>query len=318
MKCNKCNKSECGCSNYSGKNVLYTGVNLSEPFEFKTNSTFNEFVTKTMDYLAQISPLTYKLTFVVTPVDATIKVNGVETSEITGIAGTIVNVEVTAEGYQTLLTTYVIGSVDRVVNIDLIPVTTVVTITFVSNPIGANITINGVATSTHTGLAGSVINLGASLVGYINYFSQYTLPSSSGTHTIELIPNSTPSFDFYWGEIGNIYTSNPSLISESNWDSLIKPNGTGGNMSKLTVQSLGDTYSKDSTEDPLQWWILMVPNSVGANLSAYTWYTWDSFNSNWIEFTEHSPYEGSVTLDGTVYNYTAIRPNQSIKIRISK
>ncbi len=313
------NKSCKNCNPYtSGKYVRYTGVNIDTPFVFNTNSSFNDFVSVVTNYLAGLNPITYTLTIATTPPNATITINGNVTNTLVGVPGTVADVEISLSGYEPVSQTYYIGNQNQTVDVNLVPIVSNVTITFNSNPSGAVITVNGSNTNTFTGAPGTVVALTANLVGYLPYTENYTVPSSSQTHTLNLVVDN--SFLYYWGEIGNIYAANPSGITQLNWDTYIKPNGTGNNMDD-NVGVLLDNYEKDSTGNPLQWWIILVPTSETAvvnDLPNYTWYTWDTITSAWYEFTESAPLTGTVTLDSISYTYVAIRPNASNKIKYSK
>lgn len=191
------------------------------------------------------------------------------------------------------------------------------TYTFEVTPSNAVITINGIVTDTFTGPAGSTIDVEVTATGYQNFSNTYTV-NTDQTITIDLIP--IVSYTFYWGEIGNIFAPNPSGISQANWDNLIKPDGTSGNMTEYTG-TFQNNYERDSTGFNSQWWIVLIPTSqttVVNDLPNYIWYTWDVLTSAWYVFNEHSPYTGTVTLDGINYTYSAIRPGNSNKIKYSK
>lgn len=248
--CN-CNNNDCGCVQYNGGKVLYTGVNITTPFTFPRGSSFNEFVTKVTDYLKNISDF-ITVTYTVNPSDATILINGEATNSLSVPVGSNVNVVISQSGYETYTDTFTAPLVDTTYNISLTP--------------------------------------------------------------LEL-------FNYYWGEIGNIFAPSPNGISQSNWNNLIKPDGTSDNMDFYEdASSLDLVYEKESTGSQLQWWIILVPTSkvnIVNDLANYSWKTYNNISGEPAEYTG-AVSSGTVVLDSISYTYRAIRPLISTKIQFSK
>lgn len=254
----QCNNN-CACVQYDGAKILYTGTNITSPFGVPRGTTFNQFIQKVTNYLANLSSFV-TLTYTVNPGDATVIINGEATNSL-------------------------------------------------SVPIGSTVTVT------------------ISRSGYQNYTNTFTAPLQDTSYNIVLTPVSTLSFDYLWGEIGNIFAPEPVDISVSDWTNLILPNGTSGGLNFYqNASDLNSLYEQDSTGGSLQWWIIMVPaleTSIVDELSNYTWKTYNTLSGQ-LENYSGTVYEGAVilthpqTLDPVDYTYSAIRPLVSTKIQFSK
>lgn len=250
--CN-CNNNDCGCVMYNGRNIIYTGVNITEPFAVPRGTNFNEFVKLTTEYLANSTSFV-TVSYDVTPSDATVTINGEVTNSLSVLKGSNVTVSITRSGYLPYNETFAAPLIDTAYDI-----------------------------------------------------------------TLQAVP--TLNFDYFWGEIGNIFASEPYAIQEANWDNLIKPNGTSGGMNFYeNANALQNSYEKEPTGGQLQWWIMLVPTSETTITSQIPDYTWKVFNqlSNSFENYTGMVYPGVVTLDSVEYLYSAIRPLSITKIQYSK
>lgn len=239
------------CCTYDGAKIIYTGTNITSPFGVPRGTTFNQFVQKVTNYLANLSSFV-TLTYTVNPNDATVIINGEATNSLSVPIGSTVTVTISRSGYQT-------------------------------------------------------------------YTNTFTAPLQDTSYSITL--DALSFFNYYWGEIGNIFASEPFQITQSNWFNLIGPDGTSGNMDFYqNVTDLEQSYEKDSTGGQLKWWIILVPtneSSIVAELSDYSWKTYDNLN-NTPTLYSGAIYNGTVTLDSVNYTYSAIRPLVSTKINFSK
>lgn len=310
---NKCNN--CCCSEYDGKCVKYTGVDISLPFSVPKNTDFNVFVWDLMEYLRgdvpPEPPVDVTLTYSSNPADATIIINGEITNEVTVESGSTVIVSISRTGYETYSNTFSAPDQDTEYNIVLDPIE--YTVSFVSTPPGAVFTINGVTTNTITAPQGTLLNVTANLAGYVPFENTYTIGSVDQVITI-LLTAAPPSFTYYWGEIGNIFAPTPSGITEFNWDNQIKPDGTNGGMNTYNAASLLNSYQQDATGFNLQWWIILIPQSANVDISDYRWFIFDELSQLYVPYLQ-TVYDGVVSLDGVDYNYSAIRPSAITRIQ---
>ena len=266
-------------------------------------------------------PETYTLIVNSTPSDATVTLNGQVTKSITVPQGTNVTINVTKAGYVTHNSSVVVNA-NQTVPITLQAVPVQYTLTVTTNPSDSTILLNGQATNTLTVNAGTVINMVVSKAGYITQSEAITM-NSNKTRNIILLQDLTPSFPYYWGEIGNIFAANPSSISEANWDTQIKPNGTNGGMSYFpNASSLPADMHKIATGLNYQWWIVLVPdnqNATVADLANYSWFIWDELLQAWVDYPSGGiQNQGTVTLDGILWRYTAVRPTTITRVKFSK
>ena len=207
-------------------------------------------------------------------------------------------------------------------NCNELPEPTTYTLTVNPTPANAVVTLNGQATNTLTVNAGTVINMVVSKAGYITQSEAITM-NSNQTRNIILLQDLTLSFQYYWGEIGNIFAANPSSISEANWDTQIKPNGTNGGMSYFpNASSFPADMHKIATGLNYQWWIVLVPanqSATVADLVNYNWFIWDELLQAWVDYPAGGiQNQGNVTLDGILWKYTAVRPTTITKVKFSK
>lgn len=189
-----------------------------------------------------------------------------------------------------------------------------------SNPNESVIKINGVTTSFVSVSSGSNVEIEVSKEGY-NTHREYVIVDNNISKTINLSRVTESGFDYYFGEVGNIYANNPSLITETIWDEKIKADRIGASFNYYpNVISLPLDINAVATGMDYQWWMMMIPfseTSVVSELQLYQWSVWDELSNGWAEYS-NEVYNGTFEADGILWVYSAIRPTVITKVRFSK
>lgn len=191
-------------------------------------------------------------------------------------------------------------------------------ITVVPDPSDAVVYINGVNTHTLDVPVGSNVVISVSKSGYITETRTFVAPTNDETIVISLAQEQA-TFDYYWGEIGNIFAPEPSSITQENWTNQISPDGTSGGMTFYENQStIPDSIERVATGANLQWWILLVPSEIEQDKNYTDSYSWDIYDELIEDYVSYdgTVYKGSVELDGVLYSYSAIRPATITKIKM--
>lgn len=120
----------------------------------------------------------YTLKVITTPSDATVLINGVAQNEITAKAGTVVNVEVSRDGYKTY-TAYKTLTHDETLRVTLEKeaVETFTLYVDTVTPSNAVVKLNGSVTKQLTVTKGTIVNIEANASGYKPYTSNITVNS---------------------------------------------------------------------------------------------------------------------------------------------
>lgn len=120
----------------------------------------------------------YTLKVITTPSDATVLINGVAQKEITDKAGTVVNIEVSRDGYKTY-TAYKTLTHDETLRVTLEKESVETFTLYVDTvtPSNAVVKLNGTVTKQLTVTKGTIVNIEASASGYKPYVSSITVTS---------------------------------------------------------------------------------------------------------------------------------------------
>lgn len=289
---------------------------------YQDNIQVNEDITEEIE----LDEITYTLTVSPSPSDAVVKINNQITSTLSNIShGTTVAIEVSKAGYITSSSSVTVTA-DAVIPITLQTVP-VQNYTLIVNPTPSDsvVTLNGQNVSALSVASGTDVIISVSKSGYVTHTETVTVTSNITKNiTLQAIPQPV-GFPYYWGEIGNIFAPDPSDITESNWDTHIKHNGTNGGMLYFpNATSFPNDMWKESTGLNYQWWIVLIPHSqtsIVNDLPNYGWFVWDELLQAWVDFvaeTEETTSIGDLTLDGVFYTYNAIRPTVITKVKFSK
>lgn len=146
----------------------------------------------------------YTLTINPTPSDATVTINGEVTNSVTVNEGTILNWEVSDEGYITQSSSITMVE-DVTINVEL----ELQSYTFTINPTPSNATVklNGQTTKTLTVVHGTTVNWEVSASGYITQSGTVTVTSNS-TKNVTLV-QAGPLYACYKGSDLYLYAKYP-------------------------------------------------------------------------------------------------------------
>ena len=120
----------------------------------------------------------YTLKVITTPSDATVLINGVAQKEITDKAGTVVNIEVSRDGYKTYTASKTLTSDETLrVTLEKEAVETFTLYVDTVTPSNAVVKLNGTVTKQLTVTKGTIVNIEANASGYKPYTSSVTVTS---------------------------------------------------------------------------------------------------------------------------------------------
>lgn len=120
----------------------------------------------------------YTLNVITTPSDATVLINGVAQKEITDKAGTVVNIEVSRDGYKTYTAHKTLTRDETLrVTLEKEAVETFTLYVDTVTPSNAVVKLNGTVTKQLTVTKGTIVNIEANASGYKPYTSSVTVTS---------------------------------------------------------------------------------------------------------------------------------------------
>lgn len=120
----------------------------------------------------------YTLNVITTPSDATVLINGVAQKEITDKAGTVVNIEVSRDGYKTYTVHKTLTHDETLrVTLEKEAVETFTLYVDTVTPSNAVVKLNGTITKQLTVTKGTIVNIEANASGYKPYTSSVTVTS---------------------------------------------------------------------------------------------------------------------------------------------
>lgn len=134
----------------------------------------------------------YTLRVITTPSDATVLINGVAQKEITDRAGTVVNIEVSKDGYETYTASKTLTH-DETLRVTLEKETVERFTLYVDTvtPSNAVVKLNGTIRKQLTVTKGTVVNIEANASGYKPYINNITVTSDRHIDIVleEIVPN---------------------------------------------------------------------------------------------------------------------------------
>lgn len=127
----------------------------------------------------------YTLKVITTPSDATVLINGVAQKEITDKAGTVVNIEVSRDGYKTYTSSKTLTHDETLrVTLEKEAVETFTLYVDTVTPSNAVVKLNGTITKQLTVTKGTIVNIEANASGYKPYTSSVTVTSDKHINII--------------------------------------------------------------------------------------------------------------------------------------